>query len=109
MLERIDNTWWQSKFLNIRDLGYIRVGAKTKHYSVTRRGNNALLGYIKWYSNWRQYCFFSLDCVFEQDCLRDIAQFVEEITADYWKNKMKNQYDVKHGYYKRPIAVQEKE
>lgn len=39
------------------------------------------VGQVKWLSRWRRYCFFPEEgTVFEQDCLRDIAAFVEEKT-----------------------------
>jgi len=47
------------------------------------------LGVIKWFGRWRKYCFFpSLDTVFEEDCLRDISEFIERATKEHkQKNK----------------------
>jgi len=39
------------------------------------------LGKVKWFGAWRRYCFFPAEqTVFEQDCLRDIANFCEQQT-----------------------------
>jgi hypothetical protein len=46
---------------------------------LTRYG--VLLGQVRWYSPWRRYSFFTFDaCIFEQECLRDIAAFCERET-----------------------------
>jgi hypothetical protein len=49
---------------------------KTVIISVRPKENKTeLLGFIKWFGRWRCYAFFpSPDCVFEQQCLRDIAR-----------------------------------
>ncbi|MBZ5700289.1 MAG: hypothetical protein LAN84_00420 [Acidobacteriia bacterium] len=46
------------------------------------------LGQIRWYSGWRKYCFFpAAQIVFEQDCLRHIADFIESETAKHRKGR----------------------
>ena len=38
------------------------------------------LGYIKWYPQWRQYCMFTYDdIVFNSQCLKDIAEFMDNL------------------------------
>lgn len=40
--------------------------------------NKSGLGEIRWYGKWRKYAFFPLALtIFEQDCLRRIADFCE--------------------------------
>ena len=40
------------------------------------------LGEVKWWSGWRKYCFFPASgSLYEQDCLRDIANFCQEVTT----------------------------
>ena len=52
----------------------------------TVRGGAIKLGTVKWYAPWRRYCFFpNAQCVFEQDCLRELAKFVEDQTRDHKK------------------------
>jgi hypothetical protein len=59
-------------------------GRKTVIWRVISTSDiGVLLGDIRWYGRWRRYCFFpnnDLALVFEQDCLRDIAQFCEDQT-----------------------------
>lgn len=50
---------------------------KTNIYQVMNKGLH--LGDIKWWSPWRKYAFFPEEgTLFEQDCLRDIAEFIEK-------------------------------
>jgi hypothetical protein len=65
-----------------------RRGINPATYEVVAVNNKAsgdLLGYIRWYSPWRQYCFFPhSDTVYSAGCLNDINNFIhflgEEIT-----------------------------
>jgi hypothetical protein len=79
-IKRIDLDWFRSSRLDYRDDGPVSKGAKTRQFSVFSRANRSLLGYVKWWTNWRQYCFFPLNSLFNYDCLREIAQFCEEAT-----------------------------
>lgn len=55
---------------------------KTKMWEVVSKEGGDRLGLVKWYPGWRRYCFFPApNTIFEQDCLRDIAQFCENRTA----------------------------
>lgn len=46
---------------------------------IVRSLGNVDLGSIHWHGAWRKYCFFPKpETVFEQDCLRDIADFCQE-------------------------------
>lgn len=60
---------------------------KTKIWWVMTKGDNVIkLGVIKYYSHWRKYSFFPEPrTVFEQDCLRNIAQFCEYQTTSHKK------------------------
>lgn len=80
-IERIDLDWWRSDHLDYRDDGYTIVGGKTRQFSVFARKSRSLLGYIKWWTKVRAYCFFPLNSVFGADFLAEIAQFCEEATA----------------------------
>jgi hypothetical protein len=79
-LMRIDSKWWRSEFLNFRDEGPINAGRKTHKYTVISRHTNGIVGHIKWYLQWRQYCFFPLNVVLDKKCLREIAEFSEQAT-----------------------------
>ena len=42
-----------------------------------------VLGHIKWYSPWRQYCFYpSPSCVFNNGCLGDISAFIKGLMEE---------------------------
>jgi len=51
-------------------------GKKTHTYRIlNKRGE--LLGEIKWYSAWRQYCFYPLgNSIWNIDCLADVQDFL---------------------------------
>jgi hypothetical protein len=52
---------------------------KTKVWTVEVKENGDIIGTVKWYSGWRKYAFFPEDnTVYENDCLRDIADFIEK-------------------------------
>jgi hypothetical protein len=53
---------------------------KTKVYGIFNNKNDHFLGEIKWYFNWRQYCFFPvLDTVYSHNCLENIIDFIKNI------------------------------
>ncbi len=57
----------------------MKEGAKTNVWHVAAKGLNEKLGEIKWFSHWRKYAFFPSDgTVYEDDCLKDIAEFIEQ-------------------------------
>lgn len=62
----------------------------TKIWRVCARENGQPLGTIRWLARWRKYCFFpGPETVFEQDCLRDIAGFIEQQTNLHKQEKAK--------------------
>lgn len=53
----------------------------TDTWRIESKDGGFYLGEIKWYSSWRKYCFFPFPTtIFEEDCLRDIAEFCESET-----------------------------
>ena len=57
--------------------------AKTKRWAVCTDRDGAI-GWIRWHGRWRKYAFFPNGCtVYEQDCLRDIAEFIESETKEH--------------------------
>lgn len=60
-------------FVRVADTG------KTLVWDVRSVRASALLGRIKWFGRWRQYCFFPEgDTIFNRGCLDDIASFISE-------------------------------
>ena len=55
----------------------------TKLWSVVAEGGS-VLGMIKWYAPWRKYAFFPFtDTLYEEVCMREIANFIEHRTHDH--------------------------
>lgn len=53
---------------------------KTNVYSVKNKKSDNLLGFIKWYGAWRQYCFFPINStIYSRDCMKDINDFINKI------------------------------
>lgn len=62
-------------------------GKKTDTFEVWNTLDKVSLGIIKWKANWRKYAFFPYNqTCYEQDCMRDISEFIENETKDYKKN-----------------------
>lgn len=64
---------------------------KTKIFKVIAKEGGNFLGTIKWFSNWRKYCFYPENStIFETDCLNDISNFLKELMDDRKKLKENN-------------------
>ena len=64
--------------------GIRQEGRKTDWWEVYNKDNNSYLGLITYRPGWRKYIFApATACIFEQVCLRDIANFIETATKDY--------------------------
>jgi hypothetical protein len=61
---------------------------------VESRRHGDTLGVIKWYGPWRQYCFYpEPGCVFNSDCLRDIAGFCFKLMQEWRYQKTTKKED----------------
>jgi len=61
---------------------------RTKTWTVFGRDGGGRIGQIAWLGKWRKYCFFpALDTVFEQVCLREIADFCEHETRHHRRKR----------------------
>jgi len=85
MLTRYDETWTRGDYTVFRNMGKMNGSKgyqrKTNVYEVSAQADNFPLGRIAWYAHWRKYVFEpNSKCIFEERCLRDIAQFCEEET-----------------------------
>lgn len=55
---------------------------KTDTWAVETRDGKIQLGSIRWFGRWRRYAFFvAPQMVFEEVCLREIAETIENLTA----------------------------
>jgi hypothetical protein len=86
-LKRVNDEWTQCDYITIRNLGTMNGSKgyqrKTNIYEVLEKGGGLTshLGEIRWFGRWRKYCFFPVDgTLYEERCLRDISQFIEEET-----------------------------
>lgn len=63
---------------------------KTALYDVFPKGSDSSIGSVGWHAPWRRYAFFPLPgTLYEQDCLRDIADALEGLTGDHRKHRAK--------------------
>jgi len=54
---------------------------KTKVVAVVNKTHAEEIGVIKWYSQWRQYCFFPYDrTIWNKKCLDDVNDMIAELT-----------------------------
>lgn len=74
------------KWIAPRDIGTSASGKTRIWHIITRDENQFILGEVKWFGRWRKYAFFPSEHivgVFEEDCLRDIADFIEAQTKEH--------------------------
>jgi hypothetical protein len=102
MLKVIDDQWMSGEFLNFKDEG--RAGKATNTYSVLARKNGALLGQVKWFSQWVRYAFFPINGIFDAKCLREISEFLDLKTAELRKT-----WDVRGPQKVRKFGVRKSE
>ena len=64
------------EFDKVRDTG------KTEIWNIISKSSEFILGQIKWYGPWRQYCFFpSPNSVFNNGCMDDIKKFINNLMS----------------------------
>lgn len=62
--------------------------SKTSIWNCRNAESNALLGQVKWYGPWRQYCFFpAFSTVFHRGCLQDICHFIQKLMDERKEKK----------------------
>jgi hypothetical protein len=61
---------------------------KTMIWEVITNDGNTRLGIVSWFGRWRKYAFYpNGGTVFEEKCLREIAEVCETITKLHRKKK----------------------
>jgi hypothetical protein len=69
----------ESRYLEFDRVGYT---GKTDVWNVLSRSTGFVLGQIKWFGRWRQYCFFPTPkSVFNPKCMEDICKLIKELMA----------------------------
>lgn len=72
-----------AKWIEFRP-GIVSASQITKLWCVVNRQHQSEIGRIRWDTGWRRYVFAPHPhCIFEQDCLRDIAAFIETETREH--------------------------
>ena len=57
----------------------LKEGKKTNVWEIVTKNGAETLGLIKWFPSWRKYALFPYkNTVYENDCLKDIAEFIEQ-------------------------------
>lgn len=70
----------ESKYLEFDKAGWT---GKTHVVNVLSKPTEFILGQIKWFSRWRQYCFYpSPNTIFNTTCLEDINKYIKELMAE---------------------------
>ena len=55
-------------------------GSKTACLRVESLSQRAILGYVKWFGRWRQYCFFPIgETVWSDGCLEEIQHRIRAL------------------------------
>lgn len=58
----------------------IKEKPKTSVWGCYNKRSGDILGEVKWYAPWRQYCFFPTaryTTIFNAGCMKDIVEFIE--------------------------------
>jgi hypothetical protein len=77
------------KWIIIKEIGTSTSG-KTKVFVVLNKDyQDAPLGFIKWYGGYRKYAYFpEAESYYEEDCLKNIADFLEGLKNEKTKIKV---------------------
>ena len=69
-----------TKYLELR---CVAATEKTETYEVLSKSQGSVLATIKWYGQWRQYCFFpNGNTVWDVNCLYDINMFIQRLMSE---------------------------
>ena len=80
---------WEGDIVSGAYVRFVNVGRSSSGKTLVWRveatdDGNEGIGWVRWYGPWRQYSFFPASLtVFEKSCLRDIADFSEQLTKDH--------------------------
>lgn len=69
----------------------LNTNKKTRHFEVTSKSSDGVLGIVKWFAPWRRYAFFpSVNCLFDAACLTSITEFLQELMKERTFDKLIN-------------------
>ena len=76
-----DPSYWEGKYIRFSFNGETSESGKTQIWEVTAKSDGFNLGQVRWFGRWRKYSFFPApECVFEETCLGDVAEFIKWAT-----------------------------
>lgn len=85
-LEQTASGRWTGEYVNF-DVLTTPSALRTQRWVVANK-HDYLLGEVKWFPPWRKYAFCpEPKCLFEETCLRDIAQFIVDRTKEHKSKK----------------------
>lgn len=67
---------------------------KTKVIAVVSISHEEIIGEIRWFSRWRQYCFFPYtDTVWSTSCMEDVQTVIDELHEERKINLKSKNYE----------------
>jgi len=70
-----------SDYLEFKINPYKKNGTKSVYWVISKN-RGGILGEIKWYYKWRQYCFYPSDgTLFNKGCMQEIINFMEKLNV----------------------------
>lgn len=59
-------------------------GPKTHRWEIRSKSQGSILGWVRWYGPWRQYCFFPCEgTIYNNGCLESITQFLYDANLEH--------------------------
>jgi len=72
----------ESKYLKFKLNPLKKNGTKSVYWIISKT-RGGILGEIKWYYRWRQYCFYPAEAtLFNKGCMQDIINFTGGLNAN---------------------------
>jgi hypothetical protein len=98
------------KWITIKEEGFSASG-KTKIFSVVNNEHTDYwIGLIKWNSGYRKYAFYpSTESYYEEDCLKDIAEFLEKLKGKKCEHQFGIWDDAKEDWVCRLCSISRRE
>jgi hypothetical protein len=89
-----DNIIYRDDFLSVYEVSYIETdiksntlkNRKTKVFNVFSVCSKSALGQIRWYAQWRHYCFFptqNYGTIYSDRCLKTISEILTKLNLKH--------------------------
>jgi hypothetical protein len=71
-----------TQYLTLKDCGTTKSG-KTHIYEVGSESSGVKLGEIRWFGQWRQYCFYPEDqTIWNENCMYSVVQVLRSLNRN---------------------------